>query len=310
MKINPIYLYAPITRADEETREVEGYAFVNETVEGEGGIALLRSAMEAATEDYMSWGAIREMHQPSAAGTAVSVEWDEKGAVLRAKIVDDAAWEKVKAGVYKGFSVGVRPRIMRGKRVESAQWIETSLVDRPKDSDARFTCFRADDLCEIEVLEEVMVDTQSEVVADCSNCNDCSCEVAEDATCDRVDGEQVDYVARVGELATANDELIERLSNVEGLLARVQGLLEAANKRVQELESMPAAGLRPARNAAVERTFLVNASDDANPAASALLSELNRLERDLPSEADAAKRYEGVLRMQRIKHELALIGSN
>lgn len=141
-KISPLFLTVPITRVDEETREVEGYAFVNEVVPGEGGIRLKRTAMEAATEDYMKWAAVREMHQPSAVGTALEARWDEKGLVIRSKIVDDAAWEKVKEGVYKAYSVGVQPRVMRGKDVEACTHIETSLVDRPKDEDA--VLFRVD----------------------------------------------------------------------------------------------------------------------------------------------------------------------
>lgn len=153
--------YIPITRLDEEERIAEGYAFVNETVEGEGGLCLKRSAMEEATPDYLKWGAVREMHSSVAAGTATApgcgVEWTDKGAYFRAKIVDDGAWKKCKEGVYKGFSVGVRPRLMRAKNVELCRWIETSLVDRPKDGDAVINLFRADGSeaeYEVEVEEE------------------------------------------------------------------------------------------------------------------------------------------------------------
>lgn len=153
--MKPLQFFVPITRVNDEAREIEGIAFANEVVEGEGGIRLKRTAMEEATPEYMQWGAVREMHQPVAAGTAIGVEWNDQGAVLRAKIVDDEAWEKVKQGVYKGLSVGVAARVMRGKNVEKANWIETSLVDRPKDPDAKIIAFRAADAtdeyeCEIE----------------------------------------------------------------------------------------------------------------------------------------------------------------
>lgn len=153
-KMKPLQLFAPISRVDAKERIVEGHAFVNEVVEGEGGIRLLRSTMEAATPDYMRWGAVREMHQPSAVGTALDVQWDETGAFFRCKVVDDAAWAKVEAGVYKGFSVGVLPRVMRGNNVTVACWAETSLVDRPKDPDTAFSVFRAegfDPTAEVEV---------------------------------------------------------------------------------------------------------------------------------------------------------------
>jgi len=144
-----LHLFIPITRVDDEKRIVEGYAFVNEVVPGEGGMRLKRSAMEAATADYVFWGALRAMHQPIAAGTAndgendeLGVVWDDKGAFLRVVVVDDDAWKKVKTKVYKGFSVGVRADVVRGKDVEKCTWVETSLVDRPADTDAEILSFR------------------------------------------------------------------------------------------------------------------------------------------------------------------------
>lgn len=148
IQTKPFNIYAPIERVDEEQRTVQAYAFVNEVVEGEGGLRLKRSSMEAATPDYMAWANVREMHQPKAAGVARSVTWDEKGARMTLEVVDDDAWEKVKRGVYKGLSVGVVATVMRGKDVDACRWIETSLVDRPKDPDARIVAVRADDLPE------------------------------------------------------------------------------------------------------------------------------------------------------------------
>ena len=127
-KMNPIYLFAEIERVDEDARTVEAYAFVNEVVEGEGGIRLKRSAMEEATGDYLKWSNVRRMHQADAVGVAHSVEWDAHGARMVLEIVDDDAWTKVKRGVYKGLSVGVQATVMRGKDVVKCRWIETSLA--------------------------------------------------------------------------------------------------------------------------------------------------------------------------------------
>lgn len=150
--------YSKIERRDDGVMIVPGYAFVNEVVRGEGEIRLKRAAMEAATPEYMKFGAVREMHQPIAAGTAILARWDDTGAYLEAEIVDAAAKEKVERKVYKGFSVSVRPTLMRGKEVEACEWIETSLVDRPKDPDALFL-HRADDFDpEQEVECEVVGD--------------------------------------------------------------------------------------------------------------------------------------------------------
>lgn len=171
MKMKPMSLYFPISRIDEDKRIVEGIAFANEVVDGEGGIRLRASAMKAATDDYMKYGTIRSMHQPSAAGTAVpndpeiaalcGVSWNvvdgKDVATLRSYISDDNDWKKVKDGTYKGYSVGVAPKVMRGKNVESCTWYETSLVDRPKDPGALLTTFRVDgmpDEFEVEQLED------------------------------------------------------------------------------------------------------------------------------------------------------------
>jgi hypothetical protein len=153
MKRPILRAFIAITRVDEENRVVEGYAAVNEAVAGDK-YKLTRSALQSATPDYTTWGAVREMHQPSAVGTCndngqtegLGVEWDDKGAFLRCKIVDEAAWEKVKQGVYKGFSVGVRcDKVERGNEVTACTWVETSLVDRPADPDAKIMAFRCDD---------------------------------------------------------------------------------------------------------------------------------------------------------------------
>lgn len=153
-------IFAPIseiTRNADDTVTVEGYAFVNEVVPGEGGLRILRSAMEAATPDYMKWACVREMHGPVAAGVAQEVTWDSRGCKLRALVVDSEAVRKVLTGVYKGFSIGVLPTAMAGKEVRSLVWKENSLVDRPRDPDARFVVARSEEIPEegeCEILDE------------------------------------------------------------------------------------------------------------------------------------------------------------
>lgn len=149
LKMKPVPLFIPITRMErrDDGLIVEGYCFVNEKVRADKW-TLKRSAMEAAGADYMNWGAVREMHQSWAAGTATAegcgITWDENGCYLRALIVDAEAIEKCEKGVYKGFSVGVKFDQVRGTEVERCTWIENSLVDRPADPDAVFTIARAD----------------------------------------------------------------------------------------------------------------------------------------------------------------------
>lgn len=150
MKHGLIYVYGDITRRDDDNRIVEGYCFVNESV-GKGQATIARAAMEAATKAYMDWGCVREMHGANAVGTAndgatpqLGVTWDDTGAFFRCKVVDDAAWEKTKQGVFKGFSVGVKPLVMRGNTVQKCDWVEVSLVDRPRDPDTRLSIARSE----------------------------------------------------------------------------------------------------------------------------------------------------------------------
>jgi hypothetical protein len=146
--MKPLRLFVPITRTEkrEDGLLVEGYCYVNEKVPSDR-YNLKRSAMEAASPDFAFWGNIREMHSPSAAGTSTAdgcgIEWDERGCFMRALVVDTEAIKKVETGVYKGFSVGVQPTVVRGSDVEKCTWYETSLVDRPADPDAMLSIARA-----------------------------------------------------------------------------------------------------------------------------------------------------------------------
>ncbi len=154
----PLYFGVPLLRYDEKTGEFEGYAFVNEVVDGEGGIRLSRQAMEDATNDYMAFGALREMHKDVAAGTVKSLAWDQRGAKISGKVVDRAAREKCGEGVYKGLSIGVVPTVRRGNTVTACKWLEISLVDRPKDPDAVITTYRMekpDQLYEVQVMDDL-----------------------------------------------------------------------------------------------------------------------------------------------------------
>lgn len=137
-------IYAEINKVDDEQRMVYGYAST-EALDAQGEIVKL-DAIKDALPEYMKFGNVREMHQSSAVGLAKSAELDDKGLYLAAKIVDDNAWNKVKQGVYKGFSIG-------GKSLEKIEGIiskmrltEISLVDRPANPEATIELFKADDI--------------------------------------------------------------------------------------------------------------------------------------------------------------------
>ena len=141
-----LQLYWPITKIDSDERLVYGYAST-EATDSQGEI-VRKDALEAALPAYMRFANIREMHLPSAVGIAKEATVDGTGLWLKAKIVDDEAWRKVKEGVYKGFSIGGavtgrdggNPQIVTG-----VELTEISLVDRPANPDAVFALWKGAD---------------------------------------------------------------------------------------------------------------------------------------------------------------------
>ena len=142
-------LYAEIAKMeaqDDGTVKVWGYAS-SEAVDSDGEI-IAAEAMKAAIPDYMKFGAVREMHGSNAAGTAIEINVEDDGRTFfGAHIVDPIAVTKVKTGVYKGFSIGgsVTARDELNKsQITGLKLTEISLVDRPANPDAVFTCYKAD----------------------------------------------------------------------------------------------------------------------------------------------------------------------
>lgn len=135
---------------------VEGIAS-SEVVDSDGE-TITAAAMKAAIPEYMKFGAIREMHQPKAAGTTLEINVGEDNVtVLKAHIVDSEAVKKVKANVYKGFSVGgsITSRDELNKTVITGiDLVEVSLVDRPANPSAVITCYKADGIDPEEPLQK------------------------------------------------------------------------------------------------------------------------------------------------------------
>lgn len=137
-------LFFPIAKVDAESRMVWGYAST-EARDDQNEI-VTRGALEAALGDYMKFANVREMHQLSAVGVTQEAAIDGKGLYIGAKIVDDRAWAKVVAGVYKGFSIGgrVTERAASDPGTITALVLnEISLVDRPANPEAVFDCWKA-----------------------------------------------------------------------------------------------------------------------------------------------------------------------
>ena len=268
-----IQRYADISRVDDEQRIVTGMAFVNERVDGDP-YTLTRSCMEKATSGYLEWAAVREMHGNSAAGTALNVDWKDEGAEITVRVVDDMAWKKVKEGVYKGFSVGVRPKIVRGNVVTEADWIETSLVDRPKDPGAKFSVFRVEELergidsetPDLPIRENLEPKTHYM----CGSAECCGHESAEEArSCSKAP-----YRAEIDGLMTR----VSRLETEREAWATEKAELEAEIKRLADKPALQPVPMGIVRGA-VERWR----EDDQD-------GEIKRLEEAARNEPDPQKR--------------------
>ena len=114
-------------------------------------------AMKNAFPDYLKFGNIREMHQPTSAVWVVKAHEfleEEKATFIVVKIVDDNVWTKIKEWVYKGFSIW-------GKIVDASfemrDWeeifvitkielYEISVVDRPACPDAVMEWYKFNNL--------------------------------------------------------------------------------------------------------------------------------------------------------------------
>ena len=142
-------LYAEICKTeaqDDGTLKVWGYAS-SEAVDSDGE-TVTAEAMKAALPDYMKFGAVREMHQSIAAGTAIEANVEEDGRTyFGAHVVDPIAVKKVQTGTYKGFSIGgkVTERDTMDKNIiKGLKLVEVSLVDRPANPEAVFTMYKAE----------------------------------------------------------------------------------------------------------------------------------------------------------------------
>lgn len=143
-------LYGEISKteaAGDGTVKVYGYAS-SEAVDSDGEV-IRAAAIKAALPDYLKFGAVREMHQPKAAGTAILAEVQGDGRLwFGAHVVDGEAIKKVNAGVYKGFSIGgrVTARDAANKAIITGlSLVEISLVDRPANPQAVFSCVKFDE---------------------------------------------------------------------------------------------------------------------------------------------------------------------
>jgi hypothetical protein len=146
-------LFLPLSKVDLDRRLVSGVATA-ETPDRTGEIFDYASskpyfeqwsAEALAASGGKSFGAVRAMHGPVAAGKLTDIAFDDeaKCITVAAKIVDDDEWRKVQEGVYTGFSQGGRyvkrwPDAETGLTRYTAEPHEISLVDLPCVPNATF----------------------------------------------------------------------------------------------------------------------------------------------------------------------------
>lgn len=146
--------YAQITKSDEQadgTLIVYGKAS-DETLDHDQQIVDNTWLKSAMPEWMAAGGNIREQHQSIAAGVAKELEEKSDGFYVRAHVVDPSSVLKVKHGVLKGFSIGirgarvVRDAVAKGGRIVGGTIVEVSLVDRPANPSAKLMLAKADEL--------------------------------------------------------------------------------------------------------------------------------------------------------------------
>src|SRR3990167_7791179 len=150
--MNDFRRFIEFTKKDEEKKTVSGYAS-SEALDSQGEI-VEKDAIARALPGYLGeldqttgkfrYANLREMHQLSAVGKTMKARVDEKGLYIEGKVVDKDAWEKVKEGVYAGFSIGGKIVKQVGNRIKDLKLSEISLVDRPPNPEAVFLMVKVD----------------------------------------------------------------------------------------------------------------------------------------------------------------------
>lgn len=142
--MNNFERFIPISKVDEEKRMVYGFASTPH-LDSDGEIITL-GAIKNALPEYLQFPTLREMHQSKAAGTVKETEIKsgaEKGLYIGAKVVADDAWNLVKEGVYRGFSIGGHVLNKVDNVIDSLDLVEISLVDVPANKKAKIEVWKA-----------------------------------------------------------------------------------------------------------------------------------------------------------------------
>ena len=261
--------YARIIKADENpdgTMTVYGKA-TDDSIDLDQQIcdeAWLKTAMP---QWFQSGGNIREQHSSIAAGVAKEYEAKADGHYISALVVDPVSVKKVKTGVLKGFSIGIKaPRVIRdnkaaGGRIVDGQIIEVSLVDRPANPNAKLIMAKSVEgestLVQVEELHEFSAPLPSDVFKNIKTEKGSKMEtikqiteLAKSLTSDTVKFDAAAYdaarravaqliISETNELAEGSDEtnsLNQLLEVVTHLIAWYQGEAEEGETPMSDIE--------------------------------------------------------------------------
>jgi len=100
--------------------------------------------LKTAMPQWFKTGAnVREQHSAIAAGVGIELNADGDKWMLKSEVVDPVTQAKVRKGVLKGYSIGIKQaQVMKSDEapngvITGGQIVEISLVDRPANSNAR-----------------------------------------------------------------------------------------------------------------------------------------------------------------------------
>jgi HK97 family phage prohead protease len=264
--------FLPITKIDRDTQMIYGYASTPD-LDDDGEIISVK-ALEKALPDYLKFPTIREMHQPKAIGATKQTRVDKSGLYIGAKIVNRDAWELVKEGVYKAFSIGGNIVKKVNNVIEELSLVEISLVDVPANKHAVIEVWKQgkpniiseatrkgvlesmkkqDDIEikdedrkreeEEEVIEEkedkeIEEEVTPEVIEEKEEGDDKEDEEVKEAMADL---ETADAI--LSKLETKKEKTIEvtkAITNIAGTIATMASHIEKMQERITALEKLPA----------------------------------------------------------------------
>lgn len=121
-------------------------------------------ARDAMGQWFATAGNLRDMHQPVAAGKALTLEQRDDGEYITGRVVDPTSVVKAKNGLYGGLSIGIaNPRVVKdvaapGGRIVGGRIVEISLVDVPANPACRLMLAKADGAGNAVFVEELVED--------------------------------------------------------------------------------------------------------------------------------------------------------